>query len=107
MADKSWRERLADAIEGKQTSERALSIAIGRASSYVNGVLKLGKEPTIENLVKMADALDVSLMWLLFGDDVSPEAERLLRLYSGLSSAQKSDFLRLAESVASLAEKPD
>lgn len=106
MADKSWRERLLQAIEDKQTSMSAVSQAIGRSPGYLYGILKEGKEPTVDNLVKVVDELGVSLTWLLFGDDTSPEAEKLLRLYSGLSAAQKADFIRLAESVASLAEKP-
>lgn len=107
MAYKTWRDRLREAIVEKQTSERALSIAIGRAPAYLNGILKLGKQPTVDNMVMIADKLGVSLMWLLFGDDMSPEAEKLLRLYSSLKPKQRADFLRLAESVANLAEEPE
>lgn len=105
MADISWRPRLAEAIERSGKSERAISRAIGRTPSYLHSVLKENKQPSIDNLVLLATELNVSLTWLIFGVEMSGDAETLLKLYAGLTDDQKGDFLRMAKSVAALSAK--
>lgn len=105
MADSTWIDRLEDARERKGVSLRALSISMGRAPGYVHSLIKEGKRPSIDNMVAIADQLGVSLNWLVFGVEMTADAERLLRLYSGLDTAQQENFLRMAEAAAALAEK--
>ena len=101
----AWRERLAEAIRQSGKSERAISLAINRAAGYVHGILKENKEPGIDSFSALADELGVSLAWLLYGAEMSGNSEKLLRLFADLSDEQQADFLRMAESVASVATK--
>lgn len=104
MTDTSWRERLAEAIERSGKSERSVSLSIGRAAGYVHGILKNGKEPGIDSFAALASELGVSLSWLLYGTEMSGNSERLLQIFAVLSDDQQADFLRMAESVASVAK---
>lgn len=105
MADSSWIERLSQALTEKRVSMRELSLAMGRAPGYVHSLVKDAKQPSINNMVAMSDKLGVSLMWLVFGIEMSGDAERLLRLYSSLGPDQQREFLRMAEAAAALAQK--
>lgn len=107
MANITWRQRLEQAITKSGMSERAISRAIGRAPGYTQGIIKLGKEPSIESVVRLADVLGVSLEWLLFGIEQDGDTDRLMRIYAGLSPDQRAEFLRLAESVAALAGRTE
>jgi len=68
------------AIEQSGKSKRAVSIEAGCGPGYVHSILAEGKEPTVDRLIAVAKALNVSLSWLLYGYHVSPEVEDLLRL---------------------------
>lgn len=100
MEDMGWRERLADAVARSGRSERDISLEIGRAGNYLNGVLKLGKEPSLSNMVALAAVLEVSLVWLVFGREETVETEELLKLYASLDPSQRKAFLALAKSIA-------
>lgn len=78
MANDEWRERLKTAIEDSGKSARALSLASGNGEGYVHSVLK-GKDPTIERLMAVCDAIPVSATYVLYGVDVTPEDAELLR----------------------------
>lgn len=104
MAD-TWRERLELAIERSKRSERSLSIAIQRSPGYIHGALKEGKQPGVDDMIAIARELQVPATWLLFGVEMSANTEKLLRLYASLSPSQQDDFLKMAESAASLAQK--
>lgn len=105
MADTAWIGRLQQAMEQKGVTMRELSLVAGRAPGYVHSLIKEGKRPSIDNLVAISDRLGVSLVWLVFGVDMTADAEKLLRLYSSLSEVQKEDFLRMAEAAAALAQR--
>lgn len=80
MVDDMWRKRLADAMADKKMSKRATSLAAGQGPGYVHSILSEGKEPSVANLEAVCKAVGVSLQFVLYGYDISPETERLLRL---------------------------
>lgn len=80
MADEKWRSRLAEAIVAKQMSKRSVSLAAGQGPGYVHSILSEGKDPSVANLEAVCRAVGVSLQFVLYGYEISPETERLLRL---------------------------
>ncbi|ANB35172.1 hypothetical protein NHU_01645 [Rhodovulum sulfidophilum] len=79
MLDTSWRERLRVAIQDAGKSMRAVSLASGNGPGYVHSILSDGKEPTMDNLAAVCDAIPVSLIYILYGLDVSDEDFEILR----------------------------
>lgn len=80
MIEDGWKTRLEEALEKSGRSKRSVSLAAGLGPGYVHSILKEGKDPTIENLIAVANALEVSLSYLLYGYDVSKETEEILSL---------------------------
>lgn len=105
MADETWRDRLKRAVEKSGRPLREISRTMGRSDGYVYGIIHDAKEPGIDSVVELCRVLGISVTELLFGVEMSDSTEKLLRIYAGLSEDQKADFLRLAESAASLAAR--
>lgn len=80
MIGNDWKIRLEEALEKTGRSKRSVSLAAGLGPGYVHSILKEGKDPTIENLIAVANVLNVSLSYLLYGYEVSKEAEEILSL---------------------------
>lgn len=78
-----WRDRLKVAVVASGKSPRAISLAAGRAHGYVYSLLNEGKDPTISNLSAVCRELGVSLPYILYGQDITPEGEEILDLVSG------------------------
>ena len=83
MQDSDWRKRLSEAVEKSDKSMRAISIAAGNGHGYVHSVLKEGKDPTVDNLIRICGVLDVSLTHILYGVDMTAETEEIIRLIEG------------------------
>lgn len=81
----TWRERLAAAIaaDACKRSMRDVSIAAGLSAGYVHGILKDGKEPTLDRFMRICEVLDVSAASVLTGADLSRETETILRAIEG------------------------
>lgn len=105
MSNTDWRTRLTEAIERDGRSDRAICAAIGRSGSYLNGILKGGKEPGIESMLQLAKTLNISLSWLMFGVELDGDAEQLLKLFTSLSAKRRKSFLQMAEAVVSAADE--
>ncbi|WP_245444912.1 helix-turn-helix domain-containing protein [Pseudaminobacter soli (ex Li et al. 2025)] len=90
MSD-DWKKRLEEGIKAKDKTQRAVSLAAGMAPGYVNSLIKGGKDPTIDNLIKVCDAAGISLYYVLYGVEMSPETEEIIRLLE--SSKKKRDSL--------------
>lgn len=73
-------DRLAAAIQASGRSERDISIAAGLSHGSLNSLTKNKRDPGVETLAQICNELGVSLSYILYGVDVSPEAERLLSL---------------------------
>lgn len=89
MSD-AWKKRLIDGIEAKGKSQREVSLAAGKGPGYVNSFLKEGKDPTIENLIKVCEAAGLSLYYVLYGVEMSPETEEIIRLLEASESKRKA-----------------
>lgn len=79
MSDGSWRIRLADAIEGSGKSRRAISLESGNGPGYVHSILSEGKDPSIDNLLAVCDAVPVSAAKVLLGINMAPEDVQILQ----------------------------
>ena len=73
------RERLKSALEDAGVSMRAASIAAGFGPGYVHSIID-GTEPTVTRLATVCEVNGISLAYVLFGFDITPETERLLSL---------------------------
>lgn len=80
MLSEGWRIRLEEAARASGKSANAISAAAGLAPNYLHGVLKQGKEPTVERLLRLCEAIPASPIYILHGHDVQPEDEKILRL---------------------------
>lgn len=78
MSGDDWKRRLADGIEKQGLSQREVSLAAGKGPGYVNSLLKEGKDPTIDNLLAVTKAANLSVTWVLFGFELSRETEELV-----------------------------
>jgi transcriptional regulator with XRE-family HTH domain len=79
MSKEDWRQRLKQALEAKGLSKRSVSLAAGLNPGYVHSVLVEGKDPTVDNLIAVCKAVGVSLTHVLFGLDVDPDAEEIVK----------------------------
>ncbi|NVK56678.1 MAG: helix-turn-helix transcriptional regulator [Alteromonadaceae bacterium] len=73
------RERVRAAIDSHELSARQILIKAGLGPSFLGGFLIEKKDPRLSSLAKLADALGVSLIYLIYGVELSQESERVLR----------------------------
>lgn len=79
MTNQAWRQRLEAAIERAGKSKREVSLAAGKGAGYVHSILSEGKDPTIDNLTAVCDAVPVSVFHVLLGADMSPDDVEILQ----------------------------
>ncbi len=72
MSGNQWRDRLRQAIKASGKSMREVSLAAGAAAGYVHGMLEADKDPTIDKLLAVCDAVPVSAIFVLYGVDALP-----------------------------------
>lgn len=92
----TWRDRLQSAFDATGESMRSISLRAGVSHGYLYTILVDGKEPNITNMMKLADALGVTLSWIMYGYSMGPQEEELLRLYARLPEKQRQAILDLA-----------
>lgn len=80
---------------------RAISIAAGNGHGYVHSIIKDGKDPTIDNMLKICSVLNVSLTEILFGVEMSAETEEIIRLIEGNAQRRAGLLQILKDSSAS------
>jgi transcriptional regulator with XRE-family HTH domain len=96
--NEAWRARLLEAVSKSKKSKRQVSLEAGLGAGYLHSILKDGKDPTVANLMKVCDKLNVSLWSILYGADISAEDEELLRLYQASSQEERTALLQLVRS---------
>lgn len=79
MADIMWRQRLRTALDDSGKSKRAVSLGINAGPGYVHSILNEGKDPTVNKLLALCEELGVSASWVLYGLEVRPEDQEVLR----------------------------
>ncbi len=90
-----WRQRLRAALEKSGRSKRSISLAAGKGAGYLHSILSEGKEPTIESLSRICHAIDISMNYILYGKEVSPEDKEFIELISKLSPEERKAILTL------------
>lgn len=95
MDTTGWRQRLALALERSGKSKRGVSLAAKLGAGYVHSILNEGKDPTIDNLVAVCREIGVSLSYVLYGVEMSPETESILQEIESLSPARRAALLQL------------
>jgi transcriptional regulator with XRE-family HTH domain len=98
--NQEWRNRLASFLEDRKLSKREVSLAAGMGPGYIHSILKEGKDPGVESLIKVCDTLGITLSWLLYGFDIGPEDERLLQQIQNADPQSKEALLTLLRSAA-------
>ena len=78
MDTEAWRSRLRETLIMKNLSKREVSLAAGAGAGYLHGILDEGKDPTIHKLAAVCSAIPVSLTYILYGFEISPEDEAIL-----------------------------
>lgn len=78
MENSDWRGRLASVIQDKKLSKRSVSLKSGNGAGYVHSILAEGKEPTVDKLRQVCEAIPVSMAYILYGFDVTPEDEKII-----------------------------
>jgi hypothetical protein len=79
MADDMWRKRLEEAVAESGKSKRSISLASGNGPGYVHSILTEGKDPTIEKIMNVCDAIPVSPIYILHGLNVGRIESEILR----------------------------
>ncbi|MBT3142893.1 hypothetical protein KL867_17630 [Ruegeria litorea] len=88
------RTRLAAALDEKRLSMRKASLDAGFSETYVHGILKLGRDPGIASLTRLCDTLELSAAFVIFGHDVTPEMDEILRIFQE-NPAKREALLQL------------
>ncbi len=65
-----WKDRLLERINELNTNPRKVSIKARLNPTTVNSLLKSARSPKIETAMAVADALGVSIQWLMTGEEI-------------------------------------
>lgn len=90
MANDAWRDRLDQAVERDGRSLRQISLSAGVSHGYLFGVLREGKEPTLDRFVRICGALDLSVSYALLGAELTPETEQIVAALQGDDEARRA-----------------
>lgn len=101
VGDAAWRRRLAEAVQASGKSKREVSISAGMGAGYVHSILSEGKDPTVQNLIRICDQIGVTVSHILYGYDLTPENEELLRLLKDATPEVREALIRLLRSRSS------
>lgn len=99
-----WRERLKQAVydtmERESISRRQLALQAGLSDTYLYSILVRGNDPTIGNLFKLCERLNLSVTWLLTGLEIDRSTEEMARLFDELPPERQVTFLTLLRDLA-------
>ena len=76
-------------------------MAAGLGQNYVSQMRNEGKNVGADAVVKLCDALNISVIYVFTGSPMSREDEEFIRLFSALPDTQKDSFLSLLRSFQS------
>lgn len=105
IAKGEWRARLEAAILDSGKSMRAICIEAGLGNSYLHGVLRSGKDPTIDRLMAVCEAIPADPMHILLGLDASPGDMKILRALQ-TNPARRNAILELISEDVNSKSKP-
>ncbi|GAA4664577.1 XRE family transcriptional regulator [Bartonella pachyuromydis] len=90
-----WRQRLSAVLEKSGRSKRSISLAAGKGAGYLHSILTEGKEPTIESLSQICHEINISMNYILYGQDASSADKEFIELISKLSPDERQAILTL------------
>lgn len=89
-----WKTELRKAIDASGMSMRAISRAIGAGPNAVSEIFTTSKEPGVERVLAIIDAIGASRTAILAGYPMTPETEEIVRLLSRIGPAAQQSALR-------------
>jgi transcriptional regulator with XRE-family HTH domain len=101
MKPDGWKQRLQGALDSSGMTMRAASLAARQNAGYMHSILKTDRDPSVTHLIAVCQVLNVSLTYIIFGWDVSPQTERLLQL-AERNPAARDNLLALLEAPLQL-----
>lgn len=94
MAD--WRDRLGEELYRKKVKVTRFSSELGFSREYVSRLLKPGSNPSLENLKKICDALEVSFVYIYTGKREDPVYDQVV---SELTEMDTEDLIKLRDQL--------
>jgi transcriptional regulator with XRE-family HTH domain len=91
-----WRRRLQDAIDASGRSMRNISLGADLNPGYLYSILRDGKDPTVDSLIRIAQELGRPLVTFFQEPDTVQERQHLTRMLHTLTPEQ----LRFLQTVA-------
>lgn len=102
-----WRERLVRAIEQDGRDMKAISLAAKCGPNYVQQIVKDGKAPGADRLVKLLQVLGrPASLQIILGAEMTPADEALVESVSTLAPDQKEAALAFFRTLPSRREMP-
>ena len=87
--------------ERPELTVRSLSLKAGLSDSWLHKLLKGDvRSPTIENIEKLAEALDVDPRWLAFGEGDPERYTDVGGVFARLSETQKALAMQMLDVLA-------
>lgn len=110
MDTQAWQRRLLAVIEAYQAktgvSDRHLSLQAKLGENYVNQFKHDPKKTRADTVVKLCDALNVSVTYIFTGADITPLDEEVIRLFASLPEDGKVHYLGILRGLQSNAAIP-
>jgi transcriptional regulator with XRE-family HTH domain len=96
------RDRIRSVIDADdKLTVRNVSLRAGLSDSWLDKLLKGGvRSPTLENIEKLAEALDVDPRWLAFGEGDKERYADISRVIEGLNEKQADMARQMLEVIA-------
>lgn len=102
-----WRERLVKAIEEDGRDMKAISLAAKCGPNYVQQIVKDGKAPGADRLVRLLQVLGrPASLHIILGAELTAEDEALVEAVSSLTPEQKEKALAFFRTLPGPGEKP-
>ncbi|OPB30201.1 transcriptional regulator [Bartonella sp. WD12.1] len=95
MSIDGWRHRLNEALIKSGRSKRSISLAAGKGAGYLHSILSEGKDPTIESLSDVCQTINVSMSYILYGENPAPEDREFIDLLAKISPEERQAILTL------------
>lgn len=74
------RTRLADELDRQRRSRDSVCLAAGLSAGYLTNILTRGQVPTVSKLSAICSELGVSIAYIMYGYDISPDSLEVLEL---------------------------
>lgn len=95
--NEDWKARLLSAIDASGRSDREVSKAAKLGVNAVNELRTTGKQPSVERVLRIAEAVGVSRSFLFLGREASMEEEEYLRLLANATPDERKSVAILLQ----------